>query len=64
MIDGLNGPFEILQDPDGFSITTLDPDGYTSYTNHTQRTHRTRRIYVVQRSEKQVNQYFQTHSRT
>lgn len=43
MIDGLKGPFEIPQDPDGFSISTLDPDGYISYTKHTQRTHRTRR---------------------
>jgi hypothetical protein len=63
-LDGLKGPFDIQEDPDGFSISTIDPDGYTSYNTNTQRTHRTRRIYVVQRYDEQVNKHFKTHART
>jgi hypothetical protein len=63
-IDGLNGPFENLEDPDGFSASSLEPELkhriLVPYTVHIVQGE----TYVVQRSKEKVTRYFQTHSRT
>jgi len=62
--DGLNGPFENLEDPDGFSVNSLEPNSIhrilDTYTVHTVQGAK----YVVQRPKEEVTRYFQTHSRT
>lgn len=62
--DGLNGPFENLEDPEGFSASSLEPNKIyrilDTYSVHTEQGAK----YVVQRPKKEVTRYFQTHSRT
>ena len=63
-IDGLCGPYEVLEDPDGFSPSSLEPIKIhriiLSYSVHIVQGE----TYVVQRSKEKVTGYFQTHSRT
>ena len=62
--DGLSGPFENLEDPDGFSASSLEPNSIyrilDTYTVHIVQGAK----YVVQRPKEEVTRYFQTHSRT
>ena len=56
--DGLNGPFENLEDPDGFSASSLEPNKINrilvTYTVHIVQGE----TYVVQRSKEKVTRYF------
>ena len=62
--DGLSGPFENLEDPEGFSASSLEPNKIhrilVTYTVHTVQGE----TYVVQRPKEKVTRYFQTHART